>query len=55
MPYALTCAAVSAVTYIVAGLIRNAGISLLVGFVIMLAVMFIFKAAGGKTVPKEAE
>jgi Na+/H+ antiporter NhaC len=51
MPYALTCAAVSAVTYIIAGLIRNAAISLLVGFVIMLAVMFIFKIAGGKAAP----
>ena len=51
MPYALTCAAVSAVTYIIAGLIRNAAISLLVGFVIMLAVMFIFKVAGGKKIP----
>ncbi len=51
MPYALTCAAVSAVTYIIAGLIRNAAISLLVGFVIMLAVMFIFKIAGGKNTP----
>ena len=51
MPYALTCAAVSAVTYIIAGLIRNAAISLLVGFVIMLAVMFIFKIAGGKNAP----
>ena len=49
MPYALTCAAVSAVTYIIAGLIRNAAISLVVGFVILLAVMFIFKVAGGKS------
>ena len=54
MPYALTCAAVSAVTYIIAGLIRNAAISLLVGFVIMLAVMFIFKVAGGNSTPESA-
>ncbi len=54
MPYALTCAAVSAVTYIIAGLVRNAAISLLVGFVIMLAVMFIFKVAGGKNAPVSA-
>ncbi len=51
MPYALTCAAVSAITYIIAGLVRNPGISLLIGFVIMLAVMFIFKVAGGKNTP----
>lgn len=49
MPYALTCAAVSCVTYIIAGLVRNAAVSLVVGFVIMLAVMFIFKVAGGKS------
>ena len=55
MPYALTCAAVSAVTYIIAGLIRNAAISLVVGFVILLAVMFIFKVAGGKNTPTQAE
>ncbi len=55
MPYALTCAAVSAVTYIIAGLIRNPVISLAVGFVIMLAVMFIFKVAGGKNTPTQAE
>ena len=55
MPYALTCAAVSAVTYIIAGLIRNAAISLVVGFVMLLAVMFIFKVAGGKNTPTQAE
>ena len=54
MPYALTCAAVSAVTYIIAGLVRNAAISLLIGFVIMLAVMFIFKVAGGNSTPESA-
>ena len=48
MPYALTCAAVSAVTYIIAGLVRNAVVALLVGLAMMFAVMFIFKIAGGK-------
>lgn len=48
MPYALTCAVVSAVTYIIAGLIRNAIVSLLIGLAMMFAVMFIFKIAGGK-------
>ena len=54
MPYALTCAAVSAVTYVIAGLVRNAAISLLIGFVMMLAVMFIFKVAGGNSTPSSA-
>ena len=53
MPYAFTCAAVSAVTYIIAGLVRNAVLSLLVGLAIMFAVMFIFKVAGGKTVAEQ--
>ena len=51
MPYALTCAAVSAVTYIVAGLIRNPAVSLVVGLVIMFAVMTIFKIAGKSSLP----
>ena len=59
MPYALTCAAVSAVTYIIAGLIRNALISFAIGFVIMFSVMLIFKAAGRSNVitpsPDKAE
>ena len=54
MPYAFTCAAVSAVTYVIAGLVRNAAISLLIGFVMMLAVMFIFKVAGGNSTPSSA-
>ena len=54
MPYALTCAAVSAVTYVIAGLVRNAAISLLIGLVMLLAVMFIFKVAGGNSTPSSA-
>ena len=50
MPYALTCAAVSAVTYVVAGLLRNPLISLVIGLAIMLAVMFIIKFASGNSV-----
>ena len=51
MPYALTCAAVSSVTYVIAGLIRNPIISLICGLVIMFAVMMIFKVAGGNSAP----
>ncbi len=56
MPYALTCAAVSAVTYIIAGLVRNPVISLVCGLIILFAVMMIFKIAGGKpAAPATAE
>ena len=39
MPYAVTCAAVSFVTYLVAGFVRNAAVSLLVGIAIMAVVL----------------
>ena len=45
MPYALTCAAVSAVTYIIAGLVRNPIISLVCGLVMLFVVMMIFRVA----------
>lgn len=40
LPYAITVAAVSFVTYIVAGAIQNAAVSLIVGIVLMIATMF---------------
>ncbi|MDO5132388.1 MAG: Na+/H+ antiporter NhaC family protein [Eubacteriales bacterium] len=53
MPYAFTCAAVSSVTYIIAGLIRNPMISLAIGLVIMFAVMFIVRMSAGNKIPME--
>ena len=41
LPYALTCAAVSAVTYIIAGLTKNVWLSLLLGLVLMIGVIFL--------------
>ena len=41
IPYAMTCAAISALTYIVAGLTKNVFLSLLIGLVILIAVMYI--------------
>ena len=41
LPYALTCAAISAVTYIIAGLTKNVWLSLLLGLVLLIAVIFI--------------
>ncbi len=41
MPYAITCAAISFVTYLVAGFVKNAAVSLLIGVVMTLVVMFL--------------
>ena len=43
LPYAMTCAAVSFVTYIIAGLTKSACISLPCGLVILLAVLLLMK------------
>lgn len=46
LPYAVTCAAVSFVTYIVAGFVKTAWIALPVGIVLMLGAMFVLKMRG---------
>ena len=43
LPYAIVCAAVSCVTYIVAGFLRSAVVSLAVGIVLMLGTLFAIK------------
>ena len=43
LPYALICAGVSCVTYIIAGFTKSAWISLPIGIIMMLAVLFAFK------------
>ena len=48
LPYAMVCAAVSFVTYIVAGFLKNAGISLAVGIVLMLATIAFLHTRSGK-------
>lgn len=50
LPYAVTCAAVSFVTYIVAGFTQNVFISLLAGVVLMIVTLFVIKATIGGTV-----
>jgi Na+/H+ antiporter NhaC len=40
LPYALTCAAVSFVTYIIAGFVRSAAIVLPIGIILMVAAIF---------------
>ena len=47
LPYALTAAAVSFVTYLVAGFVKNAVVSLLIGVCMMIVVIFVMKLAVG--------
>ena len=51
LPYAMTVAAVSFVTYIVAGFVQNAVISLLVGVALTVAALFVLR---GRTAKSEA-
>ena len=48
LPYAITVAAISFVTYIVAGFVQNAVISLLVGTVLTIATLFVIRAIVNK-------
>ena len=45
MPYAMTAAAVSFVTYIVAGFVKNPVVSLLIGVIMMLVVVYLMYVA----------
>ena len=54
LPYALTVAAVSFVSYIIAGFIRNAAISLLIGIVLMVGTLLIIKFTAADRTPKKA-
>ena len=53
LPYALTVAAISAVTYIVAGFLRNAWISLITGILLTVFTLLIIKSTGTKVVSSE--
>ena len=55
LPYALLAAAVSFVTYIVAGFVKTAWIALPVGIVLMLIVLFVIKMMNPKPVEKPTE
>lgn len=54
LPYAVTCAGVSFVTYIVAGFVQNPWISLPVGIVLMIGTMIFIKMTG-KTISVERQ
>jgi hypothetical protein len=44
----MTCAAISALTYVVAGLTKNVFLPLLAGLVILIAVMYILSKRSAK-------
>jgi Na+/H+ antiporter NhaC len=48
LPYALTVAAVSFVTYVIAGFVQKAYIALPIGIILMLGTLFVIKAASKK-------
>ena len=45
LPYALTAAAVSFLTFLVAGFAKNAAVSLLIGICMMVGMVFLLKKA----------
>ena len=51
LPYAMTVAGLSFVTYIFAGFIRNAAISLLIGLVLTVGALLIVRSVGAKKAP----
>lgn len=55
LPYALTCAAVSCITYIIAGFTKSAPISLTAGIVLMLATLFCIEKITGREPGEEAK
>ena len=54
LPYAITVAGISFVTYIAAGLIQNAVISLLIGIALTIGCLFVLKAVFGKEDKEES-
>lgn len=55
LPYAITCAVVSCITYIIAGVTKNAVISLIVGIALMISTVVVLKKAFGTVEEVKAE
>ena len=53
LPYAVTVAAISFVTYIIAGLVKNAVISLVAGTILTIGTLFVIKTIVSKKKPEE--
>ena len=48
LPYALTCAAVSCVSYVIAGFVQNPAICLVIGVVLMVVTMLVIEKVIGR-------
>ena len=48
LPYAMTVAAVSFLTYVIAGFVQNAWICLPIGIILMTGTLFVIRAITGK-------
>jgi len=48
LPYALLCALISAVTYIIAGVVKNPVVPLIIGFAMLLGTLLVLRSAFGK-------
>ena len=48
LPYAITCAGVSFVAYIIAGFVPNAFVALPIAIALMLVTLFVIKTINGK-------
>ena len=48
LPYALTAAVISAITYLVAGITKSAAVSLIAGVIMMVVVLYFFQKTTGK-------
>ncbi|MBQ1712599.1 MAG: Na+/H+ antiporter NhaC family protein, partial [Firmicutes bacterium] len=55
LPYALTVAAVSFVNYIIAGFVKSAVVSLLIGIVLMVLTLFVIRSISGKKAAPAAQ
>ena len=47
LPYAITCAVVSCITYVIAGATKNAVVSLIIGIALMIGTVVVMKKAFG--------
>ena len=48
LPYAITVAAVSFVTYVIAGFVKSAWVSLPIGIILMIGTLLVIKVLGKK-------
>ena len=55
LPYAITCAVISCVTYVIAGATKNAVVSLIIGIALMIGAVVVMKKAFGTVEDAEAK